>query len=81
MAFSFEKAFSTFRELWEGVAIFVDARDARGFAHAIEDVLHDGSARLEAGQAAQVRARRYAPAAMASRMAAQYAAIQRRVAA
>ena len=71
----------TFRELWDGAAIFVDARDAGGFAHAIEDVLHDGSARLEAGQAAQERARRYAPSAMASRMAGHYAAVQRRAAA
>lgn len=71
----------TFRELWDGAAIFVDARDSRGFAHAIEDILHDAPARLEAGQWAQERARRYAPAAMASRMAAHYAAIQRRAAA
>jgi len=71
----------TFRELWDGAAIFIDARDAGGFAHAIEDVLHDGSARLKAGQAAQERARRYTPATMASRMAAHYAAVQRRAAA
>ena len=71
----------TFRELWDGVALFVDARDVPGFVHAIEEMLHDTAARLEAGQRAQERARRYAPAAMETQLAADYAAVQRRAAA
>lgn len=70
-----------FRELWDGAAVFADARSAGGFVHAIEDLLHDPAARLEAGQRAQERARRYAPGAMAARMAAHYATLQRRAAA
>ena len=71
----------TFRELWNGAAHFVDPRDPRGFATAIQDLLGDNAARVEAGQRAQARARRYSVEAMASRMAAHYAALRRRVAA
>jgi glycosyltransferase involved in cell wall biosynthesis len=71
----------TFRELWDGAAIFVDPRDPAAFARAIEQLLQNRSARIAAGQAAQDRARRYSPAAMAAAMAAHYATAERRVAA
>jgi glycosyltransferase involved in cell wall biosynthesis len=72
---------ATFRELWDGAAIFADARDGKGFATAIEALISDPSARQEAGHKAQERARRYTPAAMAATMAGHYAALQRRAAA
>jgi glycosyltransferase involved in cell wall biosynthesis len=72
---------ATFRELWDGAAIFVDPRDPAAFARAIEQLLQNRAARIAAGQAAQDRARRYSPAATAAAMAAHYATAERRVAA
>lgn len=71
----------TFRELWEGAATFVDAHDANGYARAIEHMLGDRAARMDAGQQAQDRARRYTPAAMAAAMVGHYAMAEQRVAA
>ncbi|GAY20794.1 MULTISPECIES: glycosyltransferase family 4 protein [Sphingobium] len=71
----------TFRELWDGAAIFVHPHDARGFTLAIEELLGDGAARGEMGQRAQARAGAYTPAATAAHMAAHYRAVQRKVAA
>lgn len=71
----------TFRELWDGAALFVDPRDATGFARGIADMMADTSARIEAGRRAQERAARYSLAAMAAQMAAHYSSVQRRAAA
>lgn len=62
----------TFRELWEGAALFVPARDASGFAVAIERLFDDPAERDRLGEAAQARADRYSPAAMAEQMLAIY---------
>jgi glycosyltransferase involved in cell wall biosynthesis len=62
----------TFRELWDEVAIFVDARDERGFARAIGDLVGDDFERAVLGRAAKERAARYTPDAMAAQMASLY---------
>lgn len=62
----------TFRELWRDSAIFVQPDDPAGFADAIEQLLADRERRSELGLAARMRALRYTPEAMASKMAALY---------
>jgi glycosyltransferase involved in cell wall biosynthesis len=62
----------TFRELWGESAIFVDPRDAGGFAEAIDALVGDVPLRLMRGEAARQRAERYTPDAMARGMAAIY---------
>ncbi|HEY6916437.1 MAG TPA: glycosyltransferase family 4 protein [Allosphingosinicella sp.] len=62
----------TFRELWDGVATFIPAHDAQAFALAIEDVVGDAFTREAMGKAAQERAARFTPDAMAAQMAAVY---------
>ena len=62
----------TFRELWDGVAIFVDPTDAEGFADAIAAIVGDQGRRSELGEAAAQRASRFTPAATARGMAAIY---------
>jgi glycosyltransferase involved in cell wall biosynthesis len=64
---------ATFRELWEGAALFVDAQDAGGFADAIETVVGDAGRRHALSTAAATRALRYRPEAMARDMARLYA--------
>jgi len=63
---------ATFRELWDGAAIFVEPDDARGFATAINMLAADPESRERLGQAAQLRALRYTPDAMARGMIAIY---------
>ena len=63
----------TFRELWSGVAAFVDPEDAEGFAQTARLVVQDDFARAEMGRRAQRRARRYTVEAMTGRMARLYA--------
>jgi glycosyltransferase involved in cell wall biosynthesis len=63
----------TFRELWDGAATFIAAQDAEGFAAAADAIVGDTGLRVALGEAAQVRAGRYTPAAMAAGMAAIYA--------
>lgn len=62
----------TFRELWDGVAVFVPPRDEEGFTRAIADIVGDDFARGSLGRAAQERAERFTPDAMAAQMAAIY---------
>jgi glycosyltransferase involved in cell wall biosynthesis len=62
----------TFRELWDGAAIFVDPADDAGFAQAIEALIDDTAERLMAGQAARQRAKRFTPAVMAAGVASIY---------
>ena len=63
----------TFRELWGDAATYVAAGDAGGFADAIEQLLGDRDRRSELGLAARMRALRYTPESMGSKMAAIYA--------
>jgi glycosyltransferase involved in cell wall biosynthesis len=65
----------TFRELWEGAATFVAPDDEDGFVAAIEMLRADPAARSAMGSAAQQRAARYTPAAVARDMAALYASL------
>jgi glycosyltransferase involved in cell wall biosynthesis len=63
---------ATFRELWDGAAVFVDAHDAGGFAQAVEDILRDPVRRDALGEAAHARAQRFTPDRMAEAMAEHY---------
>jgi len=62
----------TFRELWDGVAIFVPPRDERGFTTAISALVGDDFERAVLGKAAADRAARFTPDAMAAQMASLY---------
>lgn len=62
----------TFRELWDGAALFVDPLDASGFAAAIETIIRDPDQRDALGEAAQARAQGYVPERMATSMAEHY---------
>ena len=62
----------TFRELWDGAAVFVPPHDAEGFAAAITETVQDLPLRSTLGDAARQRALRYSAERMASRTAAQY---------
>lgn len=59
---------ATFRELWDGAALFVDPADATGFARAITALTRDEDRARELGGAAAARAARYTPEATARRM-------------
>ncbi|WP_201859664.1 glycosyltransferase family 4 protein [Microvirga soli] len=54
----------TFRELWEGAALFVDPRDESEAAAAIERLVQDPDARAALGRAARKRAESYSVEAM-----------------
>jgi glycosyltransferase involved in cell wall biosynthesis len=58
----------TFRELWDGAALFVTPGSDQEFAEAIESLLGDAAIREMLGAAACNRAARYTPAAMADDM-------------
>jgi glycosyltransferase involved in cell wall biosynthesis len=64
---------ASFRELWDDAALFVPGDDEAGYVEAVELVLGDTAERLRLGEAAQARAARYTPAAMAEAMLAIYA--------
>jgi glycosyltransferase involved in cell wall biosynthesis len=74
---------ATFRELWDGAALFVTGDDPTAWANAIETLVADEPRRRTLGKAAAERARRYTPATTASAMTDLYAGLldQRRVAA
>ena len=67
----------THRELWDGAAVFLPARDAIAFAEAIRKLLCDGDERNELGLLARARAQTYSPERMARGMADIYARIAR----
>jgi glycosyltransferase involved in cell wall biosynthesis len=58
----------TFRELWDGAALFADPTDERAFAAAIRQLLMDTELFERLGEAAARRAARFAPAAAAAAM-------------
>jgi glycosyltransferase involved in cell wall biosynthesis len=57
----------TFRELWDGAAVFVDPRDPEGIGHALARLCEDAPQRRALQAAALSRARGYTAAAMAER--------------
>jgi glycosyltransferase involved in cell wall biosynthesis len=59
---------STFRELWDGAAIFVSADDDVAFARSIDVLLRDSQMRYRLGRAAKARSRAYSVEAMSARM-------------
>lgn len=64
---------ASFRELWDGAALFVPPGDGIAYADAIEMLLADGEMRLRLGTSASLRARRFKPQEMAEGMLAVYA--------
>jgi glycosyltransferase involved in cell wall biosynthesis len=68
----------TFRELWDGAALFVPARDEGAYAEAIDMLIGNRDRRLRLGAAASRRAARYTPGAMAEGMLAIYSDVLRR---
>jgi len=62
----------SFRELWDGAALFVPPRDAGAFADAIADIAGDTFRREAMGAAARTRAERYTPRAAAAAMTGLY---------
>lgn len=61
-----------FRELWEGAALFVPAREPAAYHAAIEQLIGDLALRRSLGDAAAGHARRYTPARMAGDMLSLY---------
>jgi glycosyltransferase involved in cell wall biosynthesis len=59
---------ATYRELWDGAALFYDPRDADGLASSINRLCGDAGRRRELGQAALRRSRRYSLARQAASM-------------
>ena len=62
----------TLRELWDGVALFVDPDDADGFARAVQQLIDQPDARSELSARASERARRYSLDAMGESYLAAY---------
>jgi len=65
----------TFRELWDGTALFAAADDSDAFAAAIARLAASRRRRVELGEAARRRSRRYTPDAMAASMVEIYRAL------
>lgn len=68
----------TFRELWEGAAVFVPPRDPAALADVLAALLADAPRRAELGAAARERARRYTVEAMVQGMVDVFAKTQLR---
>lgn len=64
---------ATFRELWDGAALFVPVGDVEGYRVAIDRILTDAALAAQLSDAAALRAARYTPEATAAAMAALYA--------
>ncbi len=58
----------TFRELWDGAAIFVPPRDPEVLAAALDHLAADPTERRRLGDAARLRSRRFTPDAQAKAM-------------
>ncbi len=63
---------ATFRELWDGAAVFFPAGDDEALATAIHDLANDTNRRHSLGEAAAARASRYTIGAMANNVLALY---------
>ena len=68
----------TFRELWDGAAVFVAPTDAAAWTRTLQELLHDADQRLELGRRAIERARSFTAAAMVDATAAIHHAVHRR---
>lgn len=64
----------TYRELWNGAALFADPRDPDAFATAIDALVADPPRRALLGEAAAARAAAFSPARQIERLLAAYAA-------
>ncbi|MEO1987185.1 MAG: glycosyltransferase family 4 protein [Martelella sp.] len=62
----------TYRELWDGVAVFADPHEPKAFAHAISHLAGDPRRRHDLARRATSRSARFAPQLQASAMAALY---------
>ncbi|OLP53659.1 glycosyl transferase [Rhizobium rhizosphaerae] len=62
----------TYRELWEGAALFAAPDDATAFADCLNRLAADADLRRALGAAAQARARRFTPQAQGQAMSALY---------
>jgi glycosyltransferase involved in cell wall biosynthesis len=62
----------TFRELWDGAALFVPADDEAAIADAIQGLADDPARRFDVGAAARERARAYSVEAMTDGLLAVY---------
>ena len=58
----------TFRELWDGAALFADPHDGDAFVRLLAPLIDNPARRRELGSAAASRAARFTPAAAARRM-------------
>jgi len=65
----------TFRELWDGAALFVSEQRPEAYARAVECLIGDDTRRTALGHAAEGRARRYTTASTAETMAKIYRAL------
>ena len=63
----------TFRELWDGAAIFFPTRDSTALADAVNELSADAELRRRLGRAALLRSRKFAPEVQAQAMTAIYA--------
>jgi glycosyltransferase involved in cell wall biosynthesis len=62
----------TFRELWDGVAVFFPPRDAESLAATLDRLASDPHQRRRLGEAARRRSRRFTPEAQAESMLSLY---------
>ncbi|TIX68429.1 MAG: glycosyltransferase family 4 protein, partial [Mesorhizobium sp.] len=58
----------TYRELWNGAAMFYDAHDPRDLARCLDRLSDDAQHRRRLGGAAARRARKFSPARQAAAM-------------
>jgi len=65
----------THREMWDGAAIFLPARNEAAFAGAIQDLIRDADEREQLGMLSRARAAHYTPERMARGMAEIYARV------
>ncbi len=63
---------ASFRELWDGAAVFLDWSDEKAAARTIAALMRDPARRARIGEAARHRAARYSLAAMADATLAEY---------
>lgn len=65
----------TFRELWDGAALFVSPDDSDAIARSIERLSADKAARRTMGETARARAQAYSPEAMSMGLLAAYGSL------
>jgi glycosyltransferase involved in cell wall biosynthesis len=68
---------STYRELWDGAAVFADPRDPRAFADAVNRLTSEAMLRMNLARLAQKRSSTFSPVAQARAMAEIYTRLTR----